>query len=181
MTSFVDRMIRAAKLDVHLYEEVEADRRSMGQAMGVVLLSSLAGGIGFMQEAGLMGLVIGTVGSLLGWYVWAFMTYLIGTKLLPEPQTHADHGELLRTIGFSSAPGLIRVFGIIPGLSGFVNLLAGVWMLVAMVIAVRQALDYQSTYRAIGVCLIGWIIQAILLALLVTTMGGVPELMLEQP
>lgn len=181
MTPFVDRMIRAAKLDVHLYEEVEADRRSMGQAMGVVLLSSLAGGIGFMQEAGLMGLVIGTVGSLLGWYVWAFMTYLIGTKLLPEPQTHADHGELLRTIGFSSAPGLIRVFGVIPGLSGFVNLLAGVWMLVAMVIAVRQALDYQSTYRAIGVCLIGWIIQAILLALLVTTMGGVPELMLEQP
>lgn len=181
MTSFVDRMIRAAKLDVHLYEEVEADRRSMGQAMGVVLLSSLAGGIGFMQEAGLMGLVIGTVGSLLGWYVWAFMTYLIGTKFLPEPQTHADYGELLRTIGFSSAPGLIRVFGIIPGLSGFVNLLAGVWMLVAMVIAVRQALDYQSTYRAIGVCLIGWIIQAVLLALLVTTMGGVPELMLEQP
>jgi hypothetical protein len=181
MSLFVDRMIRAAKLDVHLYEEVEADRRSMGQAMGVVVLSSLAGGIGFMQEAGLMGLVIGTVGSLLGWYVWAFMTYLIGTKLLPEPQTHADHGELLRTIGFSSAPGLIRVFGIIPGISGFVNLLAGVWMLVAMIIAVRQALDYQSTYRAIGVCLIGWIIQAILLALLVTTMGGVPELMLEQP
>ena len=181
MSLFVDRMIRAAKLDVHLYEEVEADRRSMGQAMGVVLLSSLAGGIGFMQEAGLMGLVIGTVGSLLGWYVWALMTYLIGTKLLPEPQTHADHGELLRTIGFSSAPGLIRVFGIIPALSGFVNLLAGVWMLVAMIIAVRQALDYQSTYRAIGVCLIGWIIQAILLALLVTTMGGVPELMLEQP
>jgi hypothetical protein len=181
MSLFVDRMIRAAKLDVHLYEEVEADRRSMGQAMGVVVLSSLAGGLGFMQEAGLMGLVIGTVGSLLGWYVWAFMTYLIGTKLLPEPQTHADHGELLRTIGFSSAPGLIRVFGIIPGISGFVNLLAGVWMLVAMIIAVRQALDYQSTYRAIGVCLIGWIIQAILLALLVTTMGGVPELMLEQP
>ena len=181
MSVFVDRMIRAAKLDVHLYEEVEADRRSMGQAMGVVLLSSLAGGIGFMQEAGLMGLVIGTVGSLLGWYVWAFMTYLIGTKLLPEPQTHADHGELLRTIGFSSAPGLIRVFGIIPGLSGFVNLLAGVWMLVAMIIAVRQALDYQSTYRAIGVCLIGWIIQAVLLALLVTMIGGVPELMLDQP
>ncbi|WP_447962623.1 YIP1 family protein [Nitrospira sp. Ecomares 2.1] len=181
MSLFVDRMIRAAKLDVHLYEEVEADRRSMSQAMGVVVLSSLAGGIGFMQEAGMVGLVIGTVGSLLGWYVWAFMTFLIGTKLLPEPQTHADHGELLRTIGFSSAPGLIRVFGIIPDISGFVNLLAGVWMLVAMIIAVRQALDYQSTYRAIGVCLIGWIIQALLLALLVTTMGGVPELMLDQP
>ncbi|HNP28665.1 MAG TPA: hypothetical protein PKK23_06450 [Nitrospirales bacterium] len=181
MTPFVDRMIRAAKFDVHLYEEVEADKGAMGQAMGVVVLSSLAGGIGFMQEAGLMGVLIGTVGSLLGWYVWALMTYLIGTKLLPEPQTHADHGELLRTIGFSSAPGIVRVFGIIPGVSGFVNLLAGVWMLAAMIIAVRQALDYQSTYRAIGVCLIGWIIQAVLLAVLVTMMGGVPELMLEEP
>lgn len=180
MNPFVDRMIRAAKLDVHLYEEVEADKGAMSQAMGVVVLSSLAGGIGFMQQAGLMGLVIGTVGSLLGWYVWALMTYLIGTKLLPEPQTQADHGELLRTIGFSSSPGLIRVLGIIPGLSGFVNLFAGVWMLVAMIIAVRQALDYQSTYRAIGVCLIGWIIQAVILAVLVTMMGGVPELMLER-
>ena len=53
-------------------------------------------------------------------------------------------------------------------------------MLVAMIIAVRQALDYQSTYRAIGVCLIGWIIQALILAFLVTMMGGVPELMLER-
>jgi len=180
MNPFVDRMIRAAKLEVHLYEEVEADKGAMSQAMGVVVLSSLAGGIGFMQQAGLMGLVIGTVGSLLGWYVWALVTYLIGTKLLPEPQTQADHGELLRTIGFSSSPGLIRVLGIIPGVSGFVNLLAGVWMLVAMIIAVRQALDYQSTYRAIGVCFIGWIIQALILAFLVTMMGGVPELMLER-
>lgn len=179
MTPFVDRMIRAAKLDVHVYEEVEADKNAMSQAMTVVVLSSLAGGIGFMQEAGMMGLLIGTVGSLLGWYIWAFLTYIIGTKLLPEPQTHADHGELLRTIGFSSAPGMIRVLGIIPGLGGLVNLLAGVWMLIAMVIAVRQALDYHSTYRAIGVCLIGWIVQIVLLALIVSMVGGFPEPMLE--
>jgi len=179
MTPFVDRMIRAAKLDVNLYEEVEADKGAMSQAMSVVVLSSLAGGIGFMQDAGLMGLLIGTVGSLVGWYIWAFLTYIIGTKLLPEPQTHADHGELLRTIGFSSAPGMIRVLGIIPGLGGLVNLLAGVWMLIAMVIAVRQALDYHSTYRAIGVCLIGWIVQIVVLALIVSMVGGVPEPMLE--
>jgi hypothetical protein len=175
MTPFVDRMIRAAKLDPHVYEEVEADESAMGQAMGVVMLSSLAGGIGFMQVAGLTGMVIGTVGSLLGWYVWAFLTYIIGTKLLPEPQTQADHGELLRTVGFSSAPGIIRIFAIIPGLNTIVNLLAGAWMLVAMVIAVRQALDYHSTYRAIGVCLIGWLAQAAILGLLVAMMGGVPE------
>jgi len=98
-----------------------------------------------------------------GWYIWAFLTYFIGTKLLPEPQTSADHGELLRTIGFSSAPGLIRVFGIIPGLAPIVFAVAGGLMLIAMVIAVRQALDYQGTWRAIGVCVLGWLVQALVL------------------
>jgi hypothetical protein len=83
--------------------------------------------------------------------------------LLPEPDTRADHGELLRTIGFASAPGLIRVFGIVPGLTAFVFAVAGGWMLVAMVIAVRQALDYKSTWRAIGVCVIGFVVQALIL------------------
>ncbi|GJL50033.1 YIP1 family protein [Candidatus Nitrospira salsa] len=179
MTPFVDRMMRAAKLDVHLYEEVEADKRAMGQAMGVVVLSSLAGGIGFMQQGGLMGLAVGTLGSLFGWYVWAFLTYIIGTKLLPEPQTQADHGQLLRTVGFSSAPGCIRVLAILPGVGTLVNFIASGWMLVAMVIAVRQALDYQSTYRAIGVCVIGWIVQAVVVGMLLVLIGDGSEPVLE--
>ncbi|HEA47021.1 MAG TPA: hypothetical protein ENH97_01250 [bacterium] len=158
MTGLGNRIIRAAKLDVSLYEEVEADKTAMGQAMGVVVLSSIAAGIGTIAIRGPMGIVTGTVGALIGWYIWAFLTYWIGTKLLPEPQTKADVGELLRTIGFSSSPGLIRVLGIMPGLRNIVFLVASIWMLVAMVIAVRQALDYKSTGRAVGVCLIGWFI-----------------------
>lgn len=172
MASLMDRMIRAAKLDVHLYEEVEADTGAMGQAMGVVVLSSVAAGIGSVARGGLGGILMGTIAALIGWYVWAYLTYFIGTKFLPEPQTKADHGELLRTIGFSSSPGLIRVLGVIPGLAPLVFFASGVWMLVAMVIAVRQALDYTSTPRAVGVCLIGWIIQAIILGLLFSILGG---------
>lgn len=175
MSQIVNRMIRAAKLEAQVYEEVEADKSAMPQAIGVVVLSSVAGGIGFMQNTGLTGLVFGAVLSLIGWYIWALVTYLIGTKLLPEPQTSADVGELLRTIGFSSAPGLIRVFGLIPGLGIAVNLIATVWMLVAMVVAVRQALDYHSTYRAIGVCLLGWIVQAAIILAIVAMVGGFPE------
>ena len=172
MASFQDRIIRAAKLDVHLYEEVEADKGAMGQAMAVVILSSIASGIGTPAGLGLGGILIGTIAALVAWYIWAFLTYLIGTKLLPEPQTKADVGELLRTIGFSSSPGFIRVLGIIPFLRGMVFLVAGVWMLVAMIIAVRQALDYQSTLRAVGVCIIGWIAQAAVLMLLFYFLGG---------
>ena len=171
MANFQERIIRAAKLDVNLYEEVEADKTAMGQAMGVVVLSSIAAGIGTIARGGLGGIFMGTIAALIGWYVWAYLTYFIGTKWLPEPQTRADLGELLRTIGFSSSPGLIRVLGIIPGLGGFVFLGASIWMLVAMVVAVRQALDYKSTGRAIGVCVIGWTIQILILVALFSILG----------
>jgi hypothetical protein len=167
-----DRMIRAAKLDAQLYEEVEADRGAMREAMTVVVLSAVAAGIGNLANGGLLGIISGTIGALVGWYIWAFLTYFIGTRLLPEPDTKADHGELLRTIGFSSAPGLIRVFGIIPGLTTFVFAVAGGWMLVAMVIAVRQALDYKSTWRAIGVCMIGFVVQAFVLMIAISIFGS---------
>ena len=175
MTSFKNRIIRAAMLDVNLYEEVEADKGAMRQAMGVVVLSSIAAGLGSIERGGFGGVFTGTVVALIGWYVWAYLTYFIGTRVLPEPQTKADHGELLRTIGFSSSPGLIRVFAIIPGLTGVVFLFAAIWMLVAMVIAVRQALDHQSTVRAVGVCLIGWFIQSLILVLMFSILGGTGE------
>ena len=174
MANFGNRIIRAAKLDASLYEEVEADKSALGQAMGVVVLSSIAAGIGNPSKTGILGMLMLALVALVGWYIWAYLTYFIGTKLLPEPQTKADHGELLRTIGFSSSPGLIRVLGIIPGLQSIVFPIAAIWMLVAMVIAVRQALDYSSTLRAIGVCLIGWVIQMVLFVLLFYISGGFP-------
>jgi len=172
MGNLFDRMMRAAKLDVQLYEEVEKDETAMTQAMTAVLLSSLAGGIGGLGTGGLWGLLAGLVVALVGWVIWAFLTYLIGTKLLPEPQTKADLGELLRTIGFSSSPGVIRVLGVIPFLGVIAMFVASIWMLVAMVIAVRQALDYQSTWRAVGVCLIGWIAQMVLFGAVFAIFGG---------
>lgn len=166
MQNFINRMIRAAKLDAQLYEEVEADKTALGQAFGVVALSSIAAGIGTIGQFGGYGHVIGGMFiAVVTWFIWAAMTYWIGAHLLPEPQTRADLGELLRTIGFSSAPGIIRVLGILPGLTTIVFLVASVWMLIAMVVAVRQALDYESTWRAIAVCAIGWLIQALVLIL----------------
>jgi hypothetical protein len=103
-------MIRAALLDVNLYEEVEADKGAMGQAIAVVFMSSVAAGVGSISTVGISGIFIGTITALVGWFIWAWLTYFIGTKFLPEPQTKADIGELLRTIGFSSSPGLIRLF-----------------------------------------------------------------------
>ena len=174
--SFVNRIIRAAKLDSNLYEEVEADKSALGQAMAIVVFSSIAAGIGLYKTGGFSGIITGTMASLISWYVWAYLTYFIGTKFLPEPQTQADLGELLRTIGFSSSPGLLRVFYIIPGIGVLLYLISSFWMLVAMIIAVRQALDYNSTLRAVGVCVIGYIIQIFVLVIIFSIFGGVlPE------
>ena len=171
MSTFSDRMIRAARLDAHLYEEVEADETALPQAMGVVALSSLAAGIGVISTNGLAGVLLATIGAFLGWYVWAVIVYLIGTKLLPGEKTQVDIGQLLRATGFSASPGILRVLGVIPVLGGLVFLVTGIWMLVAMIVAVRQALDYESTGRAIAVCVIGFLVQIALLIPAMLLMG----------
>ena len=169
--SFNNRIIRATMLDSNLYEEVEADKGALGQAIAIVVLSSIAAGIGLYKTGGFNGIITGTIAALISWYVWAYLTYFIGTKFLPEPQTEADLGELLRTIGFSSSPGLLRVFYFVPGIGALVYLISSFWMLIAMIIAVRQALDYNSTLRAVGVCVIGYIIQIFVFVLLFSIFG----------
>tara|TARA_Y100001970_G_scaffold255950_1_gene333176 strand:+ start:293 stop:814 length:522 start_codon:yes stop_codon:yes gene_type:complete len=167
---FVNRIIRACKLDISLYEEVEADKSATLQAALVVVLSSLAAGVGALS-LGASNFLMAPILSLISWYVWAYLIYLIGVKLFPEANTKADHGQLLRTIGFSSAPGLIRIFGFTPDLMTITFIGGGIWMLVAMIIAVRQALDYESTWRAIGVVVIGFLVQAIVLIILLRIFG----------
>ena len=169
------RMIRATKLEDAVYEEVENDRSATGQAVGVIVISSLAAGIGAVTHGGLGGIIAALIGALIGWAVWIALIYAIGVKLLPEPNTRSDPAELLRTTGFAASPGVLRIAGIIPGLGPLLVLAASIWMLVAMVVAVRQALDYESTGRAVGVCLLGWLAQIIIFAGLMALTGAGPE------
>ncbi len=174
MAQLVDRMLRAARLDASLYEEVEADSSAMGQATLVVVMSSIAGGLGTAGEfgsPGVIGFIVGAILSLIGWYLWSLITYLIGTRLLPQASTEADLGQLLRTLGFASTPGIVRAFGIIPGVGPIALAVGMVWSLIAMVIAVRQALDYTGTGRAIAVCLIGWIVQVLIILVPMMLLG----------
>lgn len=171
---FVRRMLRASALDADVYEEVEADRGATLQAAGVVVLASVAAGVGALENHGVGGIVGYTMAALASWYVWALVACQIGTRLLPGPETVADHGELLRTLGFSSAPGILRIFALISPIAGLVFVISTLWMLAAMVIAVRQALDYDSTLRAIAVCAIGFPVYAVVLAITLLLMGPWP-------
>jgi hypothetical protein len=154
-------MLGAASLDAGTYEEVEADRKSTAGAIFVVIVASIGAGIG-SGARDVPSLIGATVVLLVTWAIWVGLTYVIGTRLLPEPQTHSDIGEVLRTTGFSASPGILRIFGFLPlvGVPIFIGIT--IWMLLTFVLAVRQALDYASLWRALVVCVLGWLIQGLL-------------------
>lgn len=158
MTTFLNRLTGAALLDPAVYEEVETDRAATTQAMSVVAMSSLAAGVGALGLTGarITALAGVSVLAFAVWGIWAFLTFQIGTRILPSPQTQADVGQLLRTIGFATAPGILRIAAIVPGTATAVFAITAVWMLMAMIVAIRQALDYTSTARAFAVCALGW-------------------------
>ena len=162
----LQRMVGAAMLRTNTYEEVEADQSATRQAMSVVLLVALATGIGSLGTGGIPGLVGGVIFGLVGWAIWAWMTYLIGTTILRTPETDANWGQMARTLGYAQSPGVLKVFAVIPAIGPAVFAVVSIWQLVAMVVAIRQALDYTSTLRAIGVAIIGFIAYVVVLGIL---------------
>lgn len=158
-TTFLQRIVGASMLDVATYEEVEADPGATRQAIAVVLLSSASAGVGVggFSVGALPAIAIYTVMALMGWAAWCVVIYQVGVHLLPDTDTRADVGELLRTVGFATAPGVLRLAGVVPGLATPMLAITAVWMLAAMIVAVRQALDYRATSRAILVCVVGWV------------------------
>lgn len=166
--SFTQRLIGALALDSTIYEEVEADRTATGQALAVVVMSSLAAGIGSRGLVGtsVAGIAFISMVALIAWAAWALVVFQIGGRLLPEPQTRVDVGQLLRTIGFAASPGLLRILGVMSAATIPVFAITALWMLAAMVVGVRQALDYRSTARAILVCGLGWTLAVILAVVL---------------
>jgi hypothetical protein len=154
--TYVRRWVGAARLAAATFEEVEADRGATRQAALTVALAGLAVGIGVTGTGGGRELVWVCGAALVAWAAWSLLTYQIGIELLPAGNTRADLGELLRTTGFASTPGVFSLGALVPGAQAAVLTLVAVWLLLAMIVAVRQALDYASTFRAIAVCVVGW-------------------------
>jgi hypothetical protein len=127
----------AALLNVATYEAVEADQNATGQAAAVVMIVAVCEAIG-SSGTGLVGAAVAAVVSLVAWIVWAGITYLIGDKIFGG---EATWGELLRTIGFAQAPGVLFLLGIVPLIGGVASVVTSLWIMVAGFIAVRQALD----------------------------------------
>lgn len=160
-SSMIQRMVGAALLKVDIYEEVEADRSATKQALAVVAVVAVARAIGTADQ-GSAGIVATVVAAILGWLLWAGITYLIGDKLLGG---NATWGELLRTIGFAQTPGVVLLLGFIPVLGGVLGLVVAIWVLIAGIVAIRQALDF-GTGKAVATAVLGWLVIAIPLALL---------------
>ena len=150
-------------LDAATYEDVEADPSAWPQALAIVLAFSAAAAIGLTGAAPRAGVVVAAaLASLAAWLSWAAIVGYLGTRVFPEPQTHSDVGELTRTLGFSLTPGLFLVLLAVPFAPPVTLVVVFVWMFAAMIVAVRHALDFTHTTRAVGVCVVGWTLVAAL-------------------
>ena len=166
MSRFFIRAWRAAKLDVSLFDEVMADTKAMTQAIIVVFIYGGAVAYGTFGRTGVAGINGAIFITLIGWYIWAFTTYFVGVRLFPETQTTADRKAFMRAMGFASSPGWLRLLGLVPGLGGAIFAVASVWMIVATVVAVKKALNYNSTQRAAAITVVCWILSTIFQGLL---------------
>jgi hypothetical protein len=182
--TFGDRVVGAMKLDANAFEDVERDTTAIGQSVTVIVLAAVAAGIGGIWAGGLSGLVTGAVLSLIGFLVWSLIIWIVGTKVMPEPATKADYAETFRVLGFAAAPGLasvLTIVGVVPLLGWLlallISLLIWVWQAAAMVIAVRQVLDYSTTGKAVVVVLIGFVANFILTMLILAPILGLRMLM----
>jgi hypothetical protein len=138
----------------------------------------MASAYGNFGRAGVAGINFGMITTLFGWYVWAFSNYFIGVRLLPETPVSVDRKSVLRALGFASSPGLLRLLGLLPDLSGIAIVVSSIWMVAAAAVAIKQALNFQSTTRAVVVCVIGWVISAVfqvLVYFLLLSVFGIPS------
>lgn len=166
-SSLVDRMIGAAKLDVPTYEEIEHDENATLQAFIVVILVAIASGLGLLFVDGVSGFIGGLVRAILSWVIFAAVAYVVGTRLIPGRDTRSSVDEILRTTGFAQTPGLLGILAFIPILGIIVGLVVFVWSVVAVVVALRQALD-TSTGRAVGIALLSLVVIFVVSAILAT-------------
>lgn len=164
-SSLIERMLGAATLNIDTYEEVEHDESATSQAAMVVAIVAVAAAIG---GAGSGGWIPGLISAFAGWLIWSGVTYLIGTALF---EGKATWGELLRTLGFAQSPGVLYVLGIVPFLGGLVRFAVWIWLLVAGIIAIRQALDVD-TGKAILTALIGWGVYVVFAIIVAVFVGG---------
>ena len=162
--TFGERVVGALKLDPNTFEEIERDPTAMGQAIGVIALAAVSAGIGNIWYGGVSGILFGIISSLIGYVLWAVVVWLVGTKVMPDPATKADFPETFRVIAFAAAPGLFGAVTIIPLLGWLLMFLIWVWSIAAMVVAVRQVLDYSDTFKAAIVVLIGFVVNLVVWA-----------------
>ena len=185
----IQRMMGAAMFNADTYEEIEADPGAIGQAIGVVILVTICGIVGgvidgLLGGAGasgiIWGLIAGLVFGILRWAIWVSVLSLVGGMMLRTSNTQTSWAEIGRVVGFAYTPGVLSIFSFVPFIGWLFPVVAFVWTLAAVTLAVRQALDFESTGRAILVVLVAavvgfipWIIVVLLQTAILAGTGGV--------
>ncbi|MGD2176484.1 MAG: YIP1 family protein [Anaerolineae bacterium] len=175
MDTLFNRVVRAAMLDVEFFKQAESDISLNQEALIVVILVSLAGGIGgFIGGltgggfgSALLALIVALIIGVLNYYIWAYVTYFVGTQLF---KADVDPGELLRVLGYASGPQVLSILRFIPCIGALISLAGSIWALVAGFIGTREALDLDTTKTLVTV-VIGWVIVTVIGLIVLSILG----------
>jgi len=149
------QLIRAIQLEPQVFRELAQDKASLVSAMALALFSSAAAGVGSVGGyAEKIPQAIGT--ALLAWFLWVLLIYALGAKCFPAKR-RTSLTAILCAAGFASTPGLLRFLAYFPVFSVIVSFGAALWMFASMLVAMKEALHYESMPRTAAVIGIGWI------------------------
>lgn len=172
---FLTKLIRAAKLDSSLYEAIEHDPTALNHAAVAIILINVCSAIGEviydirLQETAiaadplLIGMIVGAAVfmALAKWFILTGIIYLIGVRVFKGT---AGFREILRTIAFAYTPVALQILLPLFMMYEWIFLVlvgTNVWMIAALVIAVRQSLDL-TTGKSLGIVVLAGIVYSII-------------------
>ncbi|MDA3793477.1 MAG: hypothetical protein PF545_07500 [Elusimicrobia bacterium] len=158
-------ILKILKLDNDFYNNVSDEAEDLTLAALVVIISSLAAGIGSISQVGIAGIIVGTIGSLINWGLWAGIIYIVLIRFFPENTVDASPREIFIVLGFASAPGVIKAGGIIPPFHSFLFILSNLWMGVSMVKALEVKTEFKNRWIVPALVVGGWLAMAVIIVL----------------
>lgn len=173
MKALFNRMLRAIKLDRHLFEEIVSDPSIQGQSIWAVAIYAMATGFGTFSMIGGTAVNIGLLSAMIAWYVWAFSLFYFGTRFLGGRTTSVDRKTIMRVTAFACAPGIFRLLGIIPKTTTIVFIVTSLWILIAAVIGLKAVFSESHSSKLAALTIVTWVAATIFQLILIVTLLSV--------
>lgn len=172
MKGLFQRLFRAMRLDGQLFEEVVSDSSIQGQSVWAVAIFAMATAFGTFTLISGTAVNIGLLTAMIGWYVWAFSIFYLGSRIL-SLKAGADRKTIMRVMAFACAPGIFRILGIIPKTTAIIFAVTSIWILVTAIFGLKKAFPESPSFKISLITIFTWVVATLFQAILTVTLLSV--------